>query len=85
MVHVIDKVLTLPDTGAVTSAKNGYTAINTALIATGLQPVLRSLSDVTVFVPTNAAFEAISSVSSKLSKEELAAVLKLHGRPSHPY
>lgn len=36
------------------------------------------LSDVTIFAPTNAAFDAIGSAVGNLSKEQLSSILQYH-------
>jgi uncharacterized surface protein with fasciclin (FAS1) repeats len=78
VVHLIDTVLSPPVKISAAAKLGGLTALIDALNATGLVDTVDGLSGVTVFAPTNAAFEAISSVVKTLSKDQIAAILKLH-------
>jgi transforming growth factor-beta-induced protein len=85
VVHLIDTVLSPPVKISAAAKLGGLTALIDALNATGLVDTVDGLSGVTVFAPTNAAFEAISSVVKTLSKDQIAAILKLHIVPSTLY
>ena len=70
----------------------GYTAINAALEAadlgfdiglTGADEKGLNISDFTIFVPTNEAFESIGSVLESADKKTLQEVLKYHMIPNN--
>jgi uncharacterized surface protein with fasciclin (FAS1) repeats len=60
----------------------GLTSLVGALTSAGLAATVDGLRDVTIFAPTNAAFDAIASVTKDLSKAELGNVLKYHVVPT---
>lgn len=70
----------------------GYRAMNAALEAADLQVAFGetgagvdalNISDYTIFVPTDAAFEAIGSVLASADLATLQAVLRYHIVPNH--
>lgn len=78
IVHKIDSVLTVPRNASTTASAAGLTAIVDALVAAELAVTVDTLADITVFIPTNDAFAAISSVTSTVTKAQLRSVLTLH-------
>jgi len=94
VVHVVDAVLvpTLAPTGTTTPTP-ALNIVETAQSLPELSTLVQQLTDadlvtalsapgaMTVFAPTNDAFDAISSVLSGLSPEELADALKYHVVP----
>ena len=78
VVHVIDTVLTIPASIADTAAANNLTQLTGALTKADLVGAVTEAEDVTVFAPTNEAFEAIAEVAAGLSVEELTKILTYH-------
>ncbi|KAJ9130734.1 Fasciclin-like arabinogalactan protein-like protein 7 [Coniochaeta hoffmannii] len=77
-IHVIDRVLTLPPTPADALVSSNLTALAGALTAADLVDTVSSLQDVTIFAPTNAAFDAIGAAVANLTTEQLAGILTYH-------
>ncbi|KAF2427807.1 Fasciclin-domain-containing protein [Tothia fuscella] len=65
-----------------TAQAAGLTSLVSALTTAGLAATVDGLKDVTIFAPTNAAFDAIASVAKGLSKDQLGNVLKYHVVPT---
>ncbi|MCJ1317535.1 hypothetical protein MMC15_002860 [Xylographa vitiligo] len=78
VIHVIDSVLTIPQTIAATAEAAGLSAIAGALTDTNLVTAVDDLMDVTVFVPNNAAFQAIGSAVGNLTMAQLSSILEYH-------
>jgi len=90
--HKIDTVLSFGAPFQLFTYRSGYLAMNAALSAASLaidfglsDPSATGLniSDFTIFVPTNAAFEAIGSVLESADQATLQEVLKYHIIPSN--
>ncbi|CZR57765.1 related to TGF beta induced protein ig-h3 precursor [Phialocephala subalpina] len=77
-IHIINKVLTIPTTPANTATSLNLTSLAGALTQANLVNTVDSLRDITIFAPSNAAFQAIGSVLGNLSTEQLASVLTYH-------
>ncbi|MCJ1359902.1 MAG: hypothetical protein MMC33_009905 [Icmadophila ericetorum] len=77
-VHIIDTVLTLPLNISFTAAAAGLTSAAGALSQAGLVDAVDGLSDVTLFAPSNAAFQAIGSALGNLTTSQLAGILEYH-------
>ncbi|MCJ1273132.1 hypothetical protein MMC21_000921 [Puttea exsequens] len=78
IIHIINTVLTLPQNISSTAVAAGLTAAAGALTKANLATALDEMADVTVFVPSNDAFNAIGSATANLSVMELASVLQYH-------
>jgi transforming growth factor-beta-induced protein len=65
-----------------TASAAGLTSLVSALTSAGLAATVDGLKDVTIFAPTNAAFDAIASTTKGLSTEALGNVLKYHVVPT---
>ncbi|KAK5654404.1 hypothetical protein OQA88_7314 [Cercophora sp. LCS_1] len=78
VVHIIDQVLTVPANPAQTAINTGLTSLAGALTNAGLANGINDLTDVTIFAPTNDAFEAIGSAAGTLSQQQLANILAYH-------
>ncbi|KAF2667261.1 Fasciclin-domain-containing protein [Microthyrium microscopicum] len=65
-----------------TAQAAGLTSLVSALTSAGLAATVDGLKDVTIFAPTNAAFDAIASTTKTLSKDALGNVLKYHVVPT---
>ncbi|PMD42825.1 Fasciclin-domain-containing protein, partial [Hyaloscypha variabilis F] len=78
VLHIIDTVLTIPESDAATAAAANLTALTGALTEANLVSTVDSLHDVTIFAPSNAAFQAIGSAVGTLSTAQLASILEYH-------
>jgi transforming growth factor-beta-induced protein len=78
VIHVIDTVLTIPESPSATAEAAGLTSLASALTSAGLVSTVDGLHDVTIFAPTNAAFAAIADTTAKLTKKQLTEVLTYH-------
>ncbi len=87
IIHVIDKVLIPPsiatamlDTvGDIAMADDSFTILVDAVIATDLVDVVQGEEPVTVFAPTNAAFEALpEGLLESLTEDQLRTILTYH-------
>ena len=78
VVQVIDRVLTIPQNISTTAVELNLTSIAGALTSAQLVETVDYLSDVTVFVPNNAAFQAIGSALPNLTMEEVTSILTYH-------
>ncbi|KAL6158245.1 hypothetical protein ACJQWK_07734 [Exserohilum turcicum] len=91
-IHKIDTVLSFGAPFQLFTYRAGYTAMNGALEAaklaidfglSGPNQVGLNISDFTIFVPTNAAFEAIGSVLESADQQTLQTVLQHHIIPDN--
>jgi uncharacterized surface protein with fasciclin (FAS1) repeats len=78
VIHVIDKVLTLPQNVSSTLLAANLTSLYGALNATKLLSTVDGLKDVTIFAPSNAAFQDIGSALANASAASLASILTYH-------
>ncbi|PMD22431.1 Fasciclin-domain-containing protein [Hyaloscypha hepaticicola] len=78
VVHVIDTVLTVPPSVAVSAVDSSLTALAGALTQTNLVTTVDALKDVTVFAPSNNAFQAIGSATGSLTTDQLSSILEYH-------
>jgi uncharacterized surface protein with fasciclin (FAS1) repeats len=78
VIHIIDTVLTLPETTSKTALAAGLTSLTGALNATNLVNTVDTTKDVTIFAPNNAAFQAIGSGLANLTTEQISSVLTYH-------
>ncbi|KAK3363630.1 FAS1 domain-containing protein [Lasiosphaeria hispida] len=78
VIHVIDTVLTVPATPGQTAINTGLTSLAGALTNAQLADGLDALVDVTIFAPSNDAFEAIGSAVGTLDTQALANILAYH-------
>ncbi|KAL9023083.1 MAG: hypothetical protein Q9180_008402 [Flavoplaca navasiana] len=78
VVHVIDRVLTVPRNVSSTAISAGLSAVVGALTQAELVDTVQSLSDVTIFAPNNSAFNAIGSSLGNLTMEMLSDILTYH-------
>lgn len=83
--HKIDAVLTIPRDASVTAQAAGFTSLVDTLVAASLAETVDTTADITVFIPTNDAFAAISETTAELSVEQVQSVLTLHVAPGVLY
>jgi uncharacterized surface protein with fasciclin (FAS1) repeats len=77
-IHVIDTVLTVPFNDTVTLITANLTAAAGALIKANLVNTVSELKDVTIFAPSNDAFNAIGSLAANLTAEQIGSILQYH-------
>merc|ERR1712093_920478 len=78
VVHLIDTVLTVPQSASNTAGALNLTSLADALTSADLVETVDGLSDVTIFAPSNEAFQAIGSALPNLSTEALSSILTYH-------
>ncbi|ORY10425.1 FAS1 domain-containing protein [Clohesyomyces aquaticus] len=78
VIHIIDTVLTVPLNVSDSAAAANLTSLRGALNATDLLSAVNETPDLTIFAPTNAAFQSIGSALGNLSTEDLAGILTYH-------
>ncbi|KAI0130109.1 beta-Ig-H3/fasciclin [Xylariales sp. AK1849] len=78
VLHVIDTVLTIPESPSVTALDTGLTSLAGALVKTNMLAGVDSLKDATIFAPSNAAFSAVGNVVTAADMELLSDVLDYH-------
>ncbi|KAK4139786.1 FAS1 domain-containing protein [Dichotomopilus funicola] len=76
--HIIDTALTIPARITDTLITTGLTACVGALQRAGIEAAVNNAPDITLFVPTNAAFDAIGSILNGMTLEQLTTVLNYH-------
>jgi uncharacterized surface protein with fasciclin (FAS1) repeats len=78
IVHKIDTVLSIPNNLTTTGPEVGGEAAVAFVAAADLGETLDLVPDLTIFVPTNDAFDAIGSVLAEASIEQVAEILSYH-------
>ena len=78
IVHKIDTVLSIPNNLTTTGPEVGGEAAVAFVAAAGLGETLDTVPDLTIFVPTGDAFDAIGSILGTASIEDVAEILKYH-------
>jgi transforming growth factor-beta-induced protein len=80
VIHVIDAIILPPADDIVATAQGveDFSTLVGAVVEAELVEALQGEGPLTVFAPTNAAFEAISETVEGLTKEELTNVLLYH-------
>lgn len=77
-IHVINRLLTLPQNISTTGVALNLTSAVGAITALNLTQTVDHTEDVTIFVPDNAAFSAIGSVLNTTNTTLLTEVLSYH-------
>jgi uncharacterized surface protein with fasciclin (FAS1) repeats len=77
-IHKINSVLTIPTNASTTATAAGLTGIVGALKAAGSVKFFDTEPNVTVFIPSNKAFQAIADTVAGLNKKQLQQVLLKH-------
>lgn len=78
VIHIVDTVLTLPMNISSTVLAANLTSLWGALNDTGLATTVDDLRDVTVFAPSNDAFQAIGPALENLTMTDLGNILTYH-------
>jgi uncharacterized surface protein with fasciclin (FAS1) repeats len=81
VIHVIDSFLVLPANVSTTAVAANLTSVVGALIAADLVETVDTTPDVTIFAPSNMAFQSIGSALGNISTEDLTKVLTYHVVP----
>ena len=76
--HVIDSLLQIPGNFSSVAVNANLTALLGATTATNLTSVLDSAKDITIFAPSNSAFQGIGSATSNLTAEQATQILEYH-------
>ncbi|PWW80125.1 Fasciclin-domain-containing protein [Tuber magnatum] len=84
-VHVVDDLLSLPQTCTSSMGKLSLTSLLEALNRAALSQTLDTTPGVTCFAPTQEAFAALGNPEGKLSQKELSDTLLLHTLGSPEY
>lgn len=78
LVHKIDHVLKIPRAASTACGDFGLSAISGAIEMTNLGTRVDGAQDMTIFVPSNEAFEAIGSVLDGVSIDKLTTIMEYH-------
>lgn len=84
-VQVIDSVMRVPETLESTAriAYKDLTSFIGALYATDLMSEMSNMTDLTIFAPSNAAFQKLAGTFEKMDKDKLKTILKYHIVPGN--
>ncbi|ORY55654.1 FAS1 domain-containing protein [Pseudomassariella vexata] len=79
IMHILNTVLTPPAPPSITALDTGLTSLAGALVQTNMAGGVDALpAGVTIFAPSNGAFEAVGAVVQGASRELLGNVLEYH-------
>merc|ERR1712113_389397 len=78
VVHIIDEVLMIPGNLTSTAQNANLTAFLGAAQNASVASTLLGAEDLTIFAPSNVAFQAIGSLTSNLTMDQLANILSYH-------
>jgi len=78
IIHVIDTVLTVPLKPSQVALDSGLTSLAGALTQANIVGTLDTARDITVFAPSNQAFQAIGSTVAGLNAQQLGGILSYH-------
>lgn len=83
IIHVVDAFLTIPQNLSTTLDVLNLTACLGAVEAVpGLSSTINLTSALTMFVPDNAAFQAVGATLNSMSRDQLAEIMDFHIVPS---
>jgi uncharacterized surface protein with fasciclin (FAS1) repeats len=78
MIHVVDRVLTLPVGVLDTASAAGLSSFRGAVNATGLIDTVENTPDLTIFAPNNAALRSVYGALEGLAEQDLQNILAYH-------
>ncbi|KAF7858495.1 hypothetical protein EAF04_009095 [Stromatinia cepivora] len=78
VMHIVDTVLTIPLSPAMSAIDSNLLSLAGALTKTSLVDPVDSLKDVTIFAPSNEAFEKIGDTAAALPTTQLSQILEYH-------
>lgn len=84
VIHIIDRLLTLPQTATDTLAAANLTSLRGALNATNLINTVNTTPNITIFAPNNAAIQNIGSGLANLTTQQITDILTYHVVASGP-
>lgn len=84
-VHIIDKVLTLPQNVSTSPVAANLTSAAGAFQALNLSRTANITRDLTIFIPNNAAFQRVGGLLSNLTTQRLTTILSYHVVPGVYY
>lgn len=78
VIHIVDSVLMVPENVYDTAGAANLTALRGAANATDLLNTLNETPDITIFAPTNEAFNSVEDSLKNVAADELKKVLGYH-------
>ncbi|KAF2133532.1 Fasciclin-domain-containing protein [Dothidotthia symphoricarpi CBS 119687] len=78
IIHIIDRLLVLPEVASDTLSALGLTSVRGALNRTNLVETVNTTPNITIFAPSNEAFQSIGSALGNLTTEDLTDILTYH-------
>ena len=78
VIHTIDSVLTIPMNCSSTATEAGLSGVVGLLDQAELTDAVDTAKDLTVFAPSNEAFQKIGSALPNLTMEQVAGILQYH-------
>jgi uncharacterized surface protein with fasciclin (FAS1) repeats len=78
VIHIVDRVLVLPENTADTLAAANLSSLRGAINATNLFDTVNNTPDITIFAPSNEAIQNIGSALANLTTEQVSEVLTYH-------
>ena len=82
VIHMIDRVLSIPRNVCTTATDAGLTSVADAIMKVNLKDKLQSMDNMTLFAPANKAFDAVSAVMKNASMADMTKVLEYHVIPN---
>lgn len=84
-IHIIDRLLTVPQNVSTTAVALNLTSVAGALGTLNLTETVDTTEDLTFFLPNNAAFQRIGGSLANLSTDNLTEILSYHVVPGLYY
>lgn len=78
VIHVIDSLLTVPESANATLTAAGLSSLRGALNATNLLATINNTPNITIFAPSNAALQAVGGTLAGLSVQDQTNILTYH-------
>jgi uncharacterized surface protein with fasciclin (FAS1) repeats len=78
VIHIIDNIFLIPQNFSTTQVQANLTSAAGAWIAAGVIDDVNNVQDVTLFVPNNAAFQAVGNALSNFNSGQVSLILNYH-------
>lgn len=78
VIHIIDRLLILPENALDTLSAANLTSLRGAIIETGLVDTVNSTPNITIFAPSNEAIQGIGSALANLTTKQITDILTYH-------
>ncbi|KAI8937167.1 hypothetical protein NX059_006379 [Plenodomus lindquistii] len=78
VIHIIDRLLVIPETATETLSAANLTSLSGALNATNLVDTVNTTPNLTIFAPNNEAIQNIGSALANLTTDQITDVLTYH-------